>query len=188
MNTPTLENDRVRLTLLDLSNYKHLVKIAQEPNLVQYSPSKIDTPEDLKAYVQTAVDGYYHCTVIPFIIYDKQNKDYAGSTRFANIDAHNKKLEIGWTWISHGLQGTGLNTNIKFLMLKHAFETMKYDKVIFRIDERNQRSRKAVEKLGATLEGIHKLDMIMLDGFKRNTCYYAILKNEWEELKHTLIK
>lgn len=80
MKVPTLENHRVKLSLLDLSNYKHVSLIAQEPNLLQYSPSKIDTPEDLKAYVQAAVDAYYNNTAIPFIVFDKEANAYAGTT------------------------------------------------------------------------------------------------------------
>ena len=72
---------------------------------------------------------------------------------------------------------------MKFLMLRHAFETMKFEKVEFRIDERNERSRKAVEKIGATLEGILRSDTRMLDVFRRNTCCYGILKEEWTEIK-----
>jgi RimJ/RimL family protein N-acetyltransferase len=186
MKAPTLENDRVKLSLLDLSNYERLIDVASESKLVQYSPSKIDTPEDLKAYVQTAVDGYYHKTIIPFIIYDKQKKAYAGSTRFGLINWHNKVLHIGWTWIGKEFQGTGLNKNMKFLMLQYAFEEFNFDKVEFRIDERNVRSRKAVEKIGATLEGILRNDTLMLDGFKRSTCCYGILKEEWSDIKQAI--
>ena len=186
MKAPILENERVKLSLLDLSNYKHLVSVANESNLVQYSPSKIDTPEDLKDYVQIAVDGYYNKTIIPFLIYDKQKEAYAGSSRFGLINWHNKVLHIGWTWIGREFQGTGLNKNMKFLMLQYAFEVMKFDKVEFRIDERNIRSRKAVEKIGATLEGILRKNTLMLDGFKRNTCCYGILSEEWPEIKHAV--
>ena len=186
MKAPTLENDRVKLSLLDLSNYERLIDVASESKLVQYSPSKIDTPEDLKAYVQTAVDGYYHKTIIPFIIYDKQKEAYAGSTRFGLINWHNKVLHIGWTWIGKEFQGTGLNKNMKFLMLQYAFEEFNFDKVEFRIDERNVRSRKAVEKIGATLEGILRNDTLMLDGFKRSTCCYGILKEEWSDIKQAI--
>ena len=186
MKAPTLENHRVKLSLLDLSNYEHLIEIAQQLHLIQYSPSKIDTPEDLKNYVQTAVNGYYNKTTMPFIVFDKQTKTYAGSTRFGFINWKNKVLHIGWTWIGNQFQGSGLNTNMKFLMLQYAFETLEFDKVEFRIDERNIKSRKAVEKLGATLEGILRKDTLMLDGFKRSTCCYGILKEEWDEIKNTV--
>ena len=183
MTIPTLENNRVKLTLLGMSNYKHLIAIAQQPNLIYYSPSKIDTPEALKTYVQTAVDDYYHKTSIPFVIFDKLTETYAGCTRFGLINWHNKVLHIGWTWIGTEFQGSGLNMHMKFLMLQYAFETLKFDKVEFRVDERNIKSRKAVEKIGAKLEGVLRKDTLMLDGFKRSTCCYGMLKEEWDGIK-----
>ena len=174
MNTPTLENKRVKLTFLSLENYSHLSEIAKQENLVQYSPSKIDTPEDLKNYVQTALDWYNNKTAMPFIVFDKKAKTYAGTSRYMNISWHNSVLEIGATWIGREFQGTGLNKNIKFLMLQYAFETLKFEKVEFRVDERNIASRKAVEKIGGTFEGLLRKNMLMLDGFKRNTCCYGI--------------
>ena len=180
MKIPILENDRAKLTLLDLSNYALIGKIAQEKNLIQYSPSDISTPEKLSDYVKIAVDGYYHKTTIPFLIYDKQKKAYAGSTRFGLMDWHNKVLHIGWTWIGHEFQGTGLNKAVKDLMLDYAFDILVFEKVEFRIDERNLKSRKAVEKLGAKLEGILRSNTLMLDGFRRSTSCYGILKTEWE--------
>ncbi|MCB0447167.1 MAG: GNAT family N-acetyltransferase [Gelidibacter sp.] len=186
MNVPHLENNYVKLTLLDLSNYKHLSVIASEKDLIYYSPSDISTPEKLKEYVQIAVDGYYHQTTIPFVIYDKTKSAYAGSTRFGLINWQNKVLHIGWTWIGSEFQGSGINKHVKFLMLQYAFETLEFEKVEFRIDERNVRSRKAVEKIGATLEGILRKDTQMLDGFRRSTCCYGILKEEWPEIKKTI--
>ncbi|MFV0571834.1 MAG: GNAT family N-acetyltransferase [Xanthomarina gelatinilytica] len=183
MDIPHLENNHVKLTLLDLSNYKHLQNIASEEDLIYYSPSDISTPGTLKEYVQTAVDGYYHKTTIPFIIYDKTKQGYAGSTRFGQIDWKNKVLHIGWTWIGKEYQGSGLNKHMKFLMLQYAFEVLFFEKVEFRIDERNIRSRKAVEKIGASLEGVLRRDTLMQDGFRRNTCCYGILKEEWPKIK-----
>jgi RimJ/RimL family protein N-acetyltransferase len=183
MQIPTLENERVKLVLLDLSNYKQLLAVSQEENLIQYSPSFISTPEELLVYVQTAVDGFYHKTIIPFIIYDKELEAFAGSTRFGLINWEHKVLHIGWTWIGRNFQGTGLNNNVKYLMLCYAFEELDFQKVEFRIDERNSRSRKAVEKIGATLEGILRKDVLMPDGFRRSTCCYGILREDWKPIK-----
>ncbi|MDU8886238.1 GNAT family protein [Yeosuana sp. MJ-SS3] len=188
MNAPTLTNNRVKLSLLDLSNYKHIIPIGQQDKLVQYSPTDIMTPESLKNYAQMAVDDYYHKTAIPFIIYDKEKQAYAGSTRYMNIHWKNRVLEIGSTWIGREFQGTGLNKNMKFLMLQYAFEEMKFDKVEFRVDERNTVSRKAVESIGGVLEGILRKNVLMLDGFKRNTCCYGITKEEWIEIKGIIFK
>lgn len=188
MNSPTLENNRVKLSLLTLDNYQHLETVAQEKYLIYYSPSDISTPEKLQSYVQVAIDGYDNKTIIPFLIYDKDKQAYAGTTRFGLIDWKNQVLHIGWTWIGHQFQGTGLNGNMKFLMLQYAFETLNFEKVEFRIDERNQKSRKAVEKLGATLEGTLRKNTIMKDGFRRSTCCYGILKEEWPRIKSRLFK
>ncbi len=188
INAPHLENDSVKLSLLDLSNYKHLMDIAQEKDLIYFSPSDISTPDNLKAYVQEAVDAYYHQTAIPFIVFDKTKSAYAGCTRFGLINWKNKVLHIGWTWIGREFQGSGINKQMKFLMLQYAFETLDFEKVEFRIDERNGRSRKAVENIGGTLEGILRSDTLMNNGFRRNTCCYGILKSEWLEIKRTIFK
>jgi len=173
---------------LTLENYKHLEPIAFEKNLIYYSPSDISTPEKLKAYVQLAIDGFGKKTIIPFIVYDKDKQAYAGCTRFGLINWKNEVLHIGWTWIGHQFQGTGLNANMKFLMLQYAFETLGFEKVEFRIDERNQKSRKAVEKLGATLEGVLHRNVTLKDGFRRNTCCYGIIKDEWPTIKANILQ
>lgn len=174
-----LENQRVRLELLKPEHAKLLAAVASEPKLVQYSPSDIESDGALAAYIDKAIQGFDKETTIAFAIYDKQEGKYAGSSRYMNIDQKNKVLEIGSTWIGKSFQGTGLNKHMKLLMLNHAFEEMGYEKVEFRIDERNMRSRKAVEKLGAILEGTLRRNVYLLDGYKRNTCCYGVLKNEW---------
>ncbi|MGB5369155.1 MAG: GNAT family protein [Flavobacteriaceae bacterium] len=176
----TLENDHVRLSPLNLDNYEKLLTVAAQDRLVQYSPSDIATPKGLKAYVEMALAHQREKTALPFIVYDKRSRCHAGSTRFLNIGWQNKVLEIGSTWIGREFQGTGLNTQMKLLMIAHAFGAMGFEKVEFRIDERNVRSRRAVEKLGAVLEGILRQNVYLLDGFKRNTCCYGILKEEWK--------
>ncbi|MCK5441979.1 MAG: GNAT family N-acetyltransferase [Maribacter sp.] len=181
MNNPIiLENDFVQLSALTLENYKNLTQIASQKKLVEYSPSDIESPAALKNYVQTALEQLQEDKSIPFIIYDKKSRSYAGCTRYMNINWPHKVLEIGSTWMGREFQGSGLNSQMKFLMVNHAFGPMGFEKVEFRIDERNMRSRKAVEKLGGVLEGVLRKNVFLLDGFKRNTCCYGILKEEWE--------
>ncbi len=182
MKPITLENDYVRLAPLTLQNYHHLYAIASQPKLVAYSPSDIASEESLKQYVKTALELQLQKLAIPFIIYDKKQSVYAGSTRYMNIDWRNKVLHIGATWLGREFHGMGLNTQLKFLMINYAFDELQFEKIEFRIDERNIQSRKAVEKLGAVLEGILRENVYLLDGFKRNTCCYGILKEEWEKL------
>ncbi|RRQ48802.1 N-acetyltransferase [Maribacter algicola] len=175
-----IENTRVKLSPLTLENYEYLLPIASQEKLVQFSPSDIETPEALKNYVLTALEQQAQKSSIPFIIFDKRTNKYAGSTRYMNIHWKNKVLHIGSTWIGKEFQGTGLNTQMKKLMLDYAFTDLDFEKVEFRVDERNIRSRKAVEKLGCRLEGILRKDVYLLDGFKRNTCCYGLLREEWE--------
>ena len=183
MHDTILENSRVKLIPLTLDNFHHLVEIASQKRLIQYSPSDIETPKSLHNYVKIALEQKNNKTSIPFIIYDKLKEEYAGSTRYMNINWKNKVLHIGSTWIGNEFQGTGLNAQMKFLMINYAFENMDFEKIEFRIDERNIKSRRAVEKLGAILEGILRKDVYLLDGYKRNTCCYGILREEWEKTK-----
>ena len=174
-----LEDERVRLELLTTKHADLLAEVASEPKLVQYSPSDIESAGALANYIDKAIAGFENKSTLAFAIYDKQAGKYAGSSRYMNIDEKNRVLEIGSTWIGNSFQGTGLNRHMKLLMLNNAFDEMGYEKVEFRIDERNTRSRKAVEKLGAVLEGVLRENVYLLDGYKRNSCCYGILKDEW---------
>lgn len=184
--TITLENERVLLSPLTLESVNLLEGIASQKGLVSYSPSEIETPEKLIKFVREAIYQHQHKLAIPFIVFDKQADAYAGCTRYMNIDWKNKVLHIGSTWIGREFHGSGLNQNMKYLMLEHAFERMNFEKVEFRIDERNARSRAAVEKLGAVLEGVLRKNVYLIDGYKRDTCCYGILLEEWHALKQAL--
>jgi len=183
--TTILENHRVKLAPLEASHLETLWPIAQQMDLHLYGANDISTIEKLKNYIQIALKEASVKKSLPFIIYDKVANTVVGCTRFGHIDNNNKVLHIGWTWISPATRGTGFNHQMKFLMLKHAFETIKFEKVEFRIDQRNVASRKAVEKLGAKLEGILRKNIIVKDGFKRSSCCYGILIEEWPRLKKT---
>jgi RimJ/RimL family protein N-acetyltransferase len=114
-------------------------------------------------------------------------QEYAGSTSFANVSNRDKRLEIGWTWIGKKFQKTGLNRNGKLLMLQYAFETLQFERVELKTDERNMASRTAIEKIGGKFEGILRSHMVVKDGFRRNTVYYSILSKEWPGVKTNLL-
>ncbi|GGD37694.1 GNAT family N-acetyltransferase [Muriicola marianensis] len=181
-----LENQRVLLEPLAISHLPELLPVALQPGLTRYSPSKIDSEADLTAYLKRALDLREESKAIPFVVIDKKIQSTAGCTRYMNIDWVNKVLHIGSTWIGREFQGTGLNTEMKRLMIDYAFDELGFEKVEFRIDERNTRSRKAVEKLGAGLEGILRCNVYLTDGFKRNTCCYGLLPEEWTLIRKTL--
>jgi len=183
-----LENNIVQLIPLEEKHTNVLASIAFEKDLILYSPSDISSTEKLQKYINQVMHDKEINTAIPYLIFDKRIQQYIGSTRFGLINNKNKTLHIGWTWISKKSQGTGINKQMKFLMLQYAFEVLHFEKVDFRIDERNIRSRKAVEKIGGILEGILRKDTLMLDGFRRSTCCYGILKEEWIKIKQTTFK
>lgn len=188
MTTSTLQNDRVALIPLQIGHFDHLLAVSQQVDLLTYGASDASTPDKLRAYMDDAFAKAELGTALPFLIYDKGQESYAGSTRFGNIDTHHKVVHIGWTWLGEAFRGSGLNTHMKYLMLSYAFEQIGMEKVEFRIDERNLRSRKAVEKIGATLEGILRKNVIVKDGFRRSSACYGILKEEWPLLKSTIFK
>ena len=174
-----LENERALLLPLSLSHISDLLPIAMQPGLIKYSPSQIDSENDLTDYIVQALEQRKKKTALPFLVIDKNSGAAAGCTRFMHMDWRNKVTHIGATWIGPEFQGSGLNSAIKQLMIDFAFRDLHFEKIEFRIDERNSRSRKAVEKLGAQLEGILRKDVFLSDGFKRNTCCYGLLKEEW---------
>lgn len=178
-----LENDRVRLEpIMDVSECQKIEMIAlNELNLLQYSPSDITTKEKLKKYFRTALEAKNKGVAYPFLIFDKLTNQYAGSTRFGNISIENQRLEIGWTWIGEAFQRTGLNQNVKKLLLEYVFNKLEGERVEFRADARNIKSRRAMEKLGAKHEGTLRSHTLMRDGVRRDTVYYSILRDEWLE-------
>lgn len=184
-----LENERALIRPLTMNDFENLIPIAtSDTTLLQYSPSPNHTPELLNGYIQKALEERKINFRYPFAIVDKQKNKIAGSTSFANVSNIDQRAEIGWTWIGREFQQTGLNRNCKFLMLQFAFEKLLFERIEFRIDERNAPSRKAVEKLGGVFEGILRSHMLMPDGFRRSTCYYSIIKQDWPEIKIRLSK
>lgn len=179
--TIVLENQRVRLEpVLSANDCEKVVNIAlYELDLLTYSPSDISTKFNLLQYFETALIAKKNGSAYPFLIFDKAENAYAGSTRFGNIALQHNRLEIGWTWIGKRFQGTGLNQNMKSLMLNYAFNDLNCERVEFKADSRNLQSRKAMEKIGATLEGCLRKHTLMKDGFRRDTVYYSILKDEF---------
>ena len=184
-----LENDRVRLSPLLSEHVEKLLEVAtQDQELLKFSPTAVHNEQLLTSYIDSAIEEKKKQSKYPFVIFDKHVGKYAGSTSFGNISNYDQRLEIGWTWIGKEFQRTGLNRNCKFLLLSYVFETLHFERVEFKTDSRNLQSRKAIEQIGATFEGEFRNHSVMSDGFRRNTVYYSILKDEWEGIKNTVFK
>lgn len=183
-----LENDFVLLRPIREADIENLLTVAtSDKDLLQFSPTPIYTKELLRNYIDNAIDNRKKKLRYTFIVFDKTQNTYAGSTSFLNISNADDRLEIGATWYGKEFQRTGLNRNCKYLLLQYAFDKLDAERVEFKTDERNLASRKAIEKIGGQFEGLLRRHTLMYDGFRRNTVYYSILKSEWSSLKKHIL-
>jgi RimJ/RimL family protein N-acetyltransferase len=146
----------------------------------------IPRPEGMRAYVEKALAELAAGRSLPFVTRDRASGRIVGTTRFMNIEAAHRRLEIGTTWLAQSFQRTAVNTEAKLLMLSHAFETLRCIAVDIRTHEKNAQSRAAIERLGAKLDGILRNHMIMPDGTVRSTASYSIVDAEWPAVKASL--
>jgi RimJ/RimL family protein N-acetyltransferase len=176
-----LENERAILVPLDDNNSTHLLHFSiNEPNIWPYSLFPMAGEENFKKYIAAALLAKEQKTSYPFVVYDKKFMEYAGSTRFYDIQLNNLSMQLGYTWYGNKYQGTGLNKNCKFLLLQFAFETMGMERVEFRADNNNKRSIAAMRSIGCTIEGILRSNVPNTEGGRRNSIILSILKSEWE--------
>jgi RimJ/RimL family protein N-acetyltransferase len=175
-----LENEVVRLSPLQESDYDRLVHFSiNEPDLWHYSLIQANSPENLKNYIHKALEERAARKSYAFIVFDKRTNQYAGSTRFYDIQIENASLQLGYTWYGKEFQGTGLNKNCKYLLLEFAFEKLKMERVEFRADNDNLRSINAMKSIGCVVEGILRSNMYKPNGDRRDSIVLSILKNEW---------
>lgn len=192
--TEILEDASVLLRPLQLSDVDHLLPFAlNEPEIWTYSLISGAGKQNLENYIRVAVEARDTCREIPFIVYDKRKQQYAGSTRFYDIQPGNKTLQLGYTWYGKNFRGTGLNKHCKFLLLDYAFDQLGMERVEFRADERNARSIAAMQSIGCVLEGVLRSNGITSTGDRRSSVILSILKNEWisevkERLKNKIYK
>jgi len=184
-----LENERVLLRPLLESDIQHLLPFAiQEPEIWTYSLVNAGSENGMVEYISQAILGRVQKKEYPFIIFDKNTKSYAGSTRFYDMRLESGCLQLGFTWYGKKYQGSGLNKHCKFLMLDLAFNSLNITRVELRADADNKRSIQAMKSLGCTVEGILRSNGLRPDGTRRDSIVLSILKSEWENgLKDALI-
>ncbi|MEO7700047.1 MAG: GNAT family protein, partial [Opitutus sp.] len=142
--------------------------------------------DDMKAYVDAALADAAKGTALPFVTVDKQSGRVIGSSRFGNIDAPNRKVEIGWTWITPAFQRTHVNSEAKLLMMTHAFEVWNCVRVELKTDVLNMKSRNAMLRIGATEEGVLRKNQLTQGGRYRDSIYFSVLDTEWPAVKERL--
>jgi len=182
----TLEGQGIVLRPLQYSDADALLHAAADGELWNLTVTVVPSATTVDSYLKKALDGREAGTVMPFAIVLKETGEVIGSTRFWKIDPLNRKLEIGSSWISARFQKTFVNTEAKYLMLRHAFEVLNCVRVQFTTDENNQKSRHAILRLGAQQEGIVRHERIMPDGRKRNSVRFSIIDDEWPQVRQNL--
>ena len=181
-----LQGRHVRLEPLTPEHAAGLAEVGLDEDLWKWIPTPVCTPEEMSAYVQTALQDQAAGTALPFALIEESSGHIIGSTRYANIERVHHRLEIGWTWVARPWQRTAINTEAKYLLLRHAFETLKCMRVELKTDSLNERSRAAILRIGATQEGIFRNHMMTATGRIRHTVYFSIVDSEWPEVKARL--
>lgn len=182
----TLEGRHVRLEPLSQTHHADLSAVGLAEELWRWIPTPVRTPEEMSAYIETALQEQARSVSLPFAQIEKSAGRAIGSTRYGNIDRTHRRLEIGWTWIAPAWQRSAINTESKYLLLKHAFETLGCMRVELKTDSLNERSRAAILRIGAREEGIFRNHMITASGRIRHTVYFSIVDSEWPEVKSRL--
>ena len=149
-----------------------------------YGPMNSDA--DMQNWVLDILARADKGTDVPFVVVHLASGRLAGATRYMNIMPKDRGLEIGGTWYGSEFQRTAVNTESKYLLLRHAFETLGCIRVQLKTDLRNERSQKAIERIGAVREGVLRNHMILPDGYYRHSVFYSILDTEWESVKKRL--
>jgi len=180
----TLTGDFVRLEPLSEAHIPGLAAVGLAPHLWQYNPyGNVDSVEKMAALVSTLLARQQKGTDLPFTVLQCATNQVIGMTRYLDIQPENRALEIGGTWYAVAFQRTAANTECKYLLLSHAFETLGCLRVQFKTDLRNERSQRALERIGATREGVLRSHLLLSDGYLRSSVYFSIILNEWPAVK-----
>lgn len=187
INPVTLEGSYVRLEPLTLEHTDALCEVGLDPELWRWTLARVRDAGEMRAHVEEALRLQAAGAALPFVTRERATNKVVGSTRFGSIDAANRRVEIGWTWVARPWQRSAINTEAKLLMLRHAFEVFDCLRVELRTDALNERSQKAILRLGAKQEGTLRQHAITASGRVRDTIYFSILASEWRSIESRLI-
>jgi RimJ/RimL family protein N-acetyltransferase len=170
-----LENDQLLLRPLQVEDFPEFLNLTQDSSLWTYFTHDLST----LAGLETWAAGHFSGDRLQFVVIDKPTQQVLGSTGFGNNFPRDQRIEIGWTWLGKAFQGTGINAQMKSLMLQYAFEELEMLRVEFKTDVLNLPARQALLRLGATEEGVLRSHTLMTQGRRRDTIYYSFLRGEW---------
>ena len=180
----TLTGVVVRLEPLGQEHAEGLYAVGHEPHIWRHLPEDpSDSLAEVRTWIGAALRERASGTQLPFAIVESSSGLPIGSTRYTNISVRDRGLEIGWTWLAARVRRTRVNTECKYLLLRHAFEALRAVRVQLKADVRNDISQRAIERLGAVREGVLRKHMLVHHGYIRDSVMYSILDSEWPAVK-----
>lgn len=180
-----LENDFVRLEPLEERHREPLRKAGDDPDLWRFANVNLANT-DFDAWMEYRFKEVERAGEITWAVFDKASASYAGSTSYLAVVLIHKRLEIGWTWYAKRVWAGAVNPSCKRLLFAYGFETLGLNRIELKADARNQRSCKAMERLGAKFEGIHRSHMVRPDGRLRDSAWYSVIREEWPAVRDGL--
>ncbi|MCH7321375.1 GNAT family N-acetyltransferase [Solibacillus sp. MA9] len=183
MDKVVLENEGVRLRPVDLTDIEAITVAANDVRIWGHMSVTLLDRTAVENYVQKAIQERKQGISYLFVVIDKQTNTLVGCTSFLDISLPHQRLEIGATWYNPSVWRTAINTNCKFLLLQHCFESMQLNRVQIKTGHENLRSQQAIERIGAQKEGILRNHMIKKDGTVRHTVMYSIVMDDWQQVK-----
>jgi RimJ/RimL family protein N-acetyltransferase len=183
---PTLENERIKLIPMEIEHSNSLFNISY-PEIWAFLLSEIKTKQEMEQWVTKAIQLREKKIALPFVVILKETNQVIGTTRLYEINLDQRSCELGYTWYGINYQRSFVNSDCKFLLLKYCFEKLNLIRVQIKTDERNLRSQKAIERLGATKEGIMRNERILSNGYIRNAVLYSITNDDWSSVKQGFI-
>jgi RimJ/RimL family protein N-acetyltransferase len=178
-----LSNNQVKLRPLKIEDKSAFAKFPTYATIWKYFATKMYQEQDMNNFIDEAIEQQKLNLRYHFAIEDQKTGAIVGSTAFGNYSPKDSRIEIGWSWVEPSSQGSGINQNAKFCLLDFAFGCLEMERVEFKTDVFNERARGALNKIGASEEGVLRSHTLMPDGRRRDTVYYSILKDEWEEVR-----
>jgi N-acetyltransferase len=181
-----LQGPRIAMLLMEEHHAEPLLEAAKDTPIWSIATNQLITLEDAMKYIHQAKKEEEAGASVPFVIWDKDQDKIVGSTRFFDISAQHRGLEIGYTWLNPSVWRTRVNTECKYLLLCDAFENRRMIRVQLKADLRNVRSQAAIERIGGIREGILRNHRILHDGYIRDTVMFSITNQEWPDVKAKL--
>ena len=178
----TFTTDKVLVRPMLTSDFNEMFALTQDEEMWRFFPGDLSNENELKSWISRGVDETERKTRLAFTVIDQNTNCIIGATSFGNISTKDKRVEIGWTWLTKSSRGTGINSHVKQLLLSYCFDELSMERVELKTDVLNIPARKAMLKIGLIEEGTLRSHTLMNHGRRRDTIFYSLLREEWKSM------